>query len=420
MNGGGKIKTGPGARVLRVIRDAAMHAPKEPARTLLWPDKFGAMRINVMVVSIALAVGFTAGSIAIHARVMGVPTTQAWVLGMAQCLPLLIAARWPLVAWRISAAGLLFGVILVADREEFWPWPVPSFLALVAILFAVAVSYERETSAGVALVTILGAIAPAALIAGMPVWFGIILTAIVLVVLTFGDAVGGRYAAEAILAERAELHRQDLARHAVLEERARIARELHDVVAHHMSVIAMQAEAAPYKIPELPDAAKDTFVVVRDAAREALAETRRVVGLLRADDEAAERRPQPGLDRLEELTRGASQSGLAVHVRVVGVPRPVVAGVDLSAYRIVQESLSNAARYAPGSQVDVEVRYGPDLLGVRVVDDGARTPPQGSGGGHGLIGMHERVTMLGGTLVAGPDPGNGWSVVAELPYGDPP
>ncbi|MBC6463191.1 sensor histidine kinase, partial [Actinomadura sp. HBU206391] len=157
----------------------------------------------------------------------------------------------------------------------------------------------------------------------------------------------------------------------------------------------------------------------RDAAREALAETRRVVGLLRADDEAAERRPQPGLDRLEELTGRARQSGLTVHAQVVGVPRPLLAGVDLSAYRIVQESLSNAARYAPGSRVDVEVRYGPELLRVRVVDDGARTQPQESGGGHGLVGMHERVAMLNGKLSAGPDPGNGWSVVAELPYGDP-
>ncbi|GAA2090228.1 sensor histidine kinase [Actinomadura alba] len=420
MNGSEKIRTGPWAHLPRAARDAAVHGPKEPPRTLLWPARPGLARILVVVVCFALAIGFTGGSIAIHAHVLDVPTSQAWLLGLAQCLPLLIAARWPLIAWRVTAAGLLCGVIVMATKDEFWPWPVTSFLSLVFVLFAVAVSYERRTSGGAVLLTIVGVIAPAALLAGMPVWFGIILTGIVLIVLAFGDAVGGRYAAEASLAEHAELHRQDLARHAVLEERARIARELHDVVAHHMSVIAMQAEAAPYKIPELPDAAKDTFVVVRDAAREALAETRRVVGLLRADDEAAERRPQPGLDRLDELTRGATQSGLAVRVRVVGVPRPVAAGVDLSAYRIVQESLSNASRYAPGARVDVEVRYGPDLLRVRVVDDGARTTPQESGGGHGLIGMHERVAMLGGTLSAGPDPGNGWSVVAELPYGDPP
>jgi signal transduction histidine kinase len=421
MNTGGKIRTGPVAHVLGVVGEAAVHAPKEPARTLLWPARSGLMRVLVVLLWAMPGIGFTGGSIAIHAHVMNVSATQSWLLGLAQCLPLLIAARWPLVAWRIGAAGMLCGVIVMAARDEFWPWPVTSFLSLVFILFAVAVSYERDISAGVALLTVLGLIAPAVLHAGMSVWFGIILTGIILVVLTFGDAVGGRYAAEASLAEHEELHRQELARHAVLEERARIARELHDVVAHHMSVIAMQAEAAPYKIPELPDTAKDTFVVVRDAAREALAETRRVVGLLRSDDEEAERRPQPGLDRLEELTRGARQSGLTVRVQVVGVPRPVAAGVDLSAYRIVQESLSNAARYAPGSHVAVEIRYGPELLGVRVVDDGARATPRESGGGHGIVGMHERVAMLGGTLSAGPLTGTdpGWAVIAELPYGGP-
>jgi signal transduction histidine kinase len=420
MNGGGMIRSSLGAQLFGAVSDAVVRAPKEPPRALLWPARFGIWRIATVLVWTAPAIGFTAGSIAIHVQLMHTRPSVAWSLGMLQCAPLVIAARWPLIAWRISAAGLLIGVLVMAPHDQFWPWPVTSFLGLVAILFAVAVSYDRPTSIGAALATMLGLFVPAALIAGMPAWFGIILTGIVLIVLAFGDAVGGRYAAEASLAEQAELHRQDLARQAVLEERARIARELHDVVAHHMSVIALQAEAAPYKIPELPDAAKDTFAVVRDAAREALTETRRVVGLLRADDEAAERVPQPGLDRLEELTRAARQAGLAVDVTIAGVPRPVTAGVDLSAYRIVQESLSNAARYAPGSRVEIEVRYGPELLRVSVVDDGARTAPRESGGGHGIVGMHERATMLGGSLSAGPTAGDGWAVEAELPYGDRP
>ncbi|MGH3239482.1 MAG: sensor histidine kinase, partial [Spirillospora sp.] len=286
------------------------------------------------------------------------------------------------------------------------------------ILFFVGVGSDRQTTVGVGAVTIGGVLVPAVVV-GMPAWFGMILAGIAAVALTFGDAVGGRHSAVEELRRREEQHREDLARQAVLEERARIARELHDVVAHHMSVIAMQAEAAPFKIPDLPDAAKQTFGVVRDAAREALTETRRVVSMLRSDDEGAERAPQPGLDRLDDLVSAARRSGLSVATVVVGMPRPLDAGVDLSAYRIVQESLSNASRYAPGARVHIEIKYGTEAVRVSVVDDGPRsTPAESQGGGHGLVGMRERVTMLDGRLDVGPRDEVGWSVVAELPYGD--
>ncbi|WP_067484598.1 sensor histidine kinase [Actinomadura hibisca] len=370
---------------------------------------------GTLAVLVALTVGFTAGSIAILIHAAHLSASLAWPLGAAMAAPLVFAVRWPLSAWRVSAAGFL-ATVPVVGGEGFWPWPVTAFLALLVILFFVGVSVPRTTVVGVGTVTV-GTLALAVL-TGMPSWFAMILGALAVVTLVFGDAVGGRYSLAAIVAQQAEQLRQDLARQAVLEERARIARELHDVVAHHMSVIAMQAEAAPYKIPDLPDAARQTFGVVRDAAREALIETRRVVGLLRSDDEGAERAPQPGLDRLEELVSAARGNGAGVTSTVVGVPREVSVGVDLSAYRIVQESLSNAARYAPGSDVAVQLRYGTAALTVTVTDGGARTPPEESpGGGHGLVGMRERVSMLGGTLEAGPH-GDGWRVRAELPYGD--
>ncbi|HEX2314894.1 MAG TPA: sensor histidine kinase [Thermomonospora sp.] len=404
--------------VLRqAVLDAALRAPKDPPRVLM-PGRRWVRWLELLVVT-AMAAGFTGGSIAIplHVHEPPAPPLLAALLGLAQATPLLLAPRWPLAAWRISAVGLLAGA-LALRHTDFWPWPVTSWLAFVVILYFTAVGYERPVAVGVGLLSTGGLILPAVVVAGMPDWFGLILAGIVVLVLVFGDAVGGRYTAELSLAEQEALRRQDLARQARLEERARIARELHDVVAHHMSVIAMQAEAAPYKIPDLPDAARDTFALVRDAARDALTETRRVVGLLRAEDEDAERRPQPGLERLEDLVGAARQSGLAVDVVIVGVPRPVSAGVDLSAYRIVQESLSNASRYAPGARVRVEVRYGRDALVVAVTDDGARTTPQEPGGGHGLVGMRERVAMLGGALRAGPAEPTGWTVEAELPYGD--
>lgn len=401
------------------IRDAVLTRPERTRWILpgsLW------LRIPALLLLMALTIGFTAGAIAIplngyHHRTE-ISVTAAWFIGIAQGLPLIMAPVRPVLAWRISATGFVVGAVAFHGKY-FWPWPVTAWLAFMLILFFVAAGSERQTTAGVGAVTVLVVLAPASLYA-MPGWFGLILTGLVVVALTFGDAVGGRSAAERSLREQEELRRQDLAKQAVLEERARIARELHDVVAHHMSVIAMQAEAAPYKIPDLPDDALQTFHVVRDAARDALTETRRVVGLLRSDDEGAERAPQPGLDRIEELLAGARRSGLAVGLVIVGVPREVSAGVDLSAYRIVQESLSNAARYAPGSRVQVEVRYETELLKVSVVDDGARsTPDESHGGGHGLVGMHERVAMLGGSLAAGSLDGAGWRVAAELPYGDP-
>jgi signal transduction histidine kinase len=401
------------ARLLRGARAALVPGPHDPRGAPLPAQLW--LRIPVLLFLFALAIGFTGGSIAIPIVAEHRAPGPSTLLGLLQAAPLLLVALRPLLAWRIAAAGLLLGVLQV--RGEFWPWPVTAFLAQLLILFIVAMACDREVLLGVGSVTIAGLIVPAVLF-GMAGWFGAILAGLVLVVLAFGDAVSGRRTAEAILREQEELRRQDLARQAVLEERARIARELHDVVAHHMSVIAMQAEAAPYKIPDLPDAARHTFHVVRDAAREALTETRRVVGLLRSDDDGAERAPQPGLDRLDDLVSGARRSGLSVNVAVVGVPRPLAAGVDLSAFRIVQESLSNAARYAPGARVVIEIRYGRERLRVSVTDDGPRsTPEESHGGGHGLVGMHERVTMLGGALAAEPRPEGGWAVTAELPYG---
>jgi signal transduction histidine kinase len=405
-------------RLMRGIRAALLPGPHDPRGAPLPARPW--LRIPIVLLLAALAIGFTGGSIAIYIVEDGRPSGVSTLLGLLHAGPILLAVVRPLAAWRICAAGLLLAVPLV--QNGFWPWTVTAFLALLVILFLVSLSCDREVLLGVGAVTVGGLIGPAALL-DMQGWFGAILAGIVLVVLTFGDAVGGRRTAEAILRRQEELRRRDLARQAVLEERARIARELHDVVAHHMSVIAMQAEAAPYKIPELPEPARQTFGVVRDAAREALAETRRVVGLLRSDDEDAERAPQPGLDRLEDLLAGARASGLSVNVTVVGVPRPLAAVVDLSAFRIVQESLSNAARYAPGSRVMIEIRYGPQRLRVTVADDGPRGTPEEPvrsehGGGHGLVGMRERVAMLGGALRAGPGEERGWTVVADLPYGD--
>jgi signal transduction histidine kinase len=185
-----------------------------------------------------------------------------------------------------------------------------------------------------------------------------------------------------------------------------------------MSVIAVRAETAPFRIPGLPEAVKDDMAETGAIAREALTEMRRLLGVLRGADAGAELAPQPGMDGLEGLVAAVRGAGLAVHLRVDGGPRPLPAGVGLSAYRILQEALSNTLRHAPGAHATVEVGFEPDRLRLRVHNDpppggGERPPPAPPG--HGIVGMRERAAMLGGTLAAGPTSDGGYLVEATLP-----
>jgi signal transduction histidine kinase len=415
----------PGVRLavqaFQAVLDASVRRPVTVGPAWPWPARPSRRRLVVSVIWAALAAGATAGAVAeliVGDEVSSIPGT---LIGVAQCVPLLLAIQRPLLAWRIMVLGQLAGVLAVAQNAPVWPWPVGGCLAMIVVLFQVSASYQRRTAVGVGLVTTLLMLLPSVPLVNTPLWLVVILCSVVSLVLVLGDAILGRRTAEARLAEQEELRRQDRARQAVLEERSRIARELHDVVAHHMSTIAIQAEAAPLKIPDLPPAAQETLAAIRVAAREALAETRRVVGLLRNGDEHPERVPQPGMDRLDELLDAGRQSGLSIEPIVIGIPRPLAAGVDLSAYRIVQEALSNAARYAPGARVRVSVQYGRQRLRVLIADNGSVTPdPLQTGGGHGLVGMRERVAMLGGTLSAGVHDEGGFEVVADLPYGEVP
>jgi signal transduction histidine kinase len=238
------------------------------------------------------------------------------------------------------------------------------------------------------------------------------------VLIAYGYLIGTRRRLQSELVEGRRREQEEQARSTLLEERARIARELHDVVAHHMSVIAVRAETAPFRIPGLPDAVKDDMAETSAIAREALTEMRRLLGVLRGADSDAERAPQPGMDRLEGLVAAVRGAGLAVELRVVGDQRPLPSGVELSAYRIMQEALSNTLRHAPGARATVEVHYQPGRLWLRVRNG----PPPVPGGqqapaapGHGIVGMRERATMLGGTLAAGPTADGGYLVEATLP-----
>jgi signal transduction histidine kinase len=211
---------------------------------------------------------------------------------------------------------------------------------------------------------------------------------------------------------------RDLAtREAVAAERATIARELHDVVAHHMSVMVVQAGAARSVIERDAAAAADALRQIEASGRTGLAEMRRLLEILKAGADGDDRAPQPGLAQLDGLLEGMRATGLPVEAVVEGEPRPLPPGVDLSAYRIVQEALTNALRHAGPASARVLVRYAPDAVELEVVDDGQGPPAAGATGGHGLIGMRERAHLFGGDLEAGPRAGGGYVVSARLPTG---
>jgi signal transduction histidine kinase len=225
-------------------------------------------------------------------------------------------------------------------------------------------------------------------------------------------------------AERAEREREADATSAVETERARIARELHDVVAHTMGVMVVQAGAARRVVRRSPDQAEDALCAIESTGRTAMTEMRRLVGVLRRSDDGEALDPQPSLERLDDLVDSWRDAGLPVELAVSGTRRPLPAGIELSAYRIVQEALTNARRHAAADHVRVGIVYEGDTVDVRVADDGRGASAalrQTNGGrrspgeGQGLIGMRERVDLYGGTLRAGPRPGGGFEVHARLP-----
>jgi signal transduction histidine kinase len=215
-------------------------------------------------------------------------------------------------------------------------------------------------------------------------------------------------------AERAERLREEEARQAVADERTRIARELHDIVGHSVSVMTVQAAGVRSLLRPHQEREREALQVVEQTGREALAEMRRLVGVLRRPEEAPALAPQPSLEHLDKLVQQAHEAGLPVKLRVEGEPVQLPAGVDLTAYRLVQEGLTNAIKHANARHADVLVRYEDGRVELTVTDDGAGDGT-GESGGHGLVGMRERITVYGGELEAGPLPQGGYRLHATLP-----
>ena len=314
-----------------------------------------------------------------------------------------------------------------------WPDlnPLYTFVAVVVAVFSVGAHAEpRRAAAGCALVILtywVGAVQDNARHPGQHGLGDVVYVTFLLGgAWLLGRALRGRGQRAAQLEQRAarlEAEQQAQAKAAVAAERARIARELHDVIAHSVSVMVIQAGAAEQLLAQTPQRARGPLLAVQDTGRQTITELRRLLGILRADGQELSLAPQPGLASLDLLLAEMREAGLPVQLRVEGQPGPLPPGVDLAAYRIVQEALTNTLRHAGPAHADVLVRYQQHALELEILDDGRGPgpgPPGRAGGqsGHGLVGMRERVSLYGGTLHTGPraaPAGTGYAVRVRLP-----
>ncbi|MFD6568389.1 sensor histidine kinase [Micromonospora profundi] len=396
---------------LRALRQTLLGPDTPPARPLLarWPR----LARYAAPAGLLAALGLFWITLAVESE-WGLPTPIAVLFAAMTVAPLLALPRRPLLAWRLTVLALLV-CTFNAPAEQPGPWTAPLALGSIVVVAVVVARVDRPVLAWVVAITavpVLTLVRPedrAAVLA--------LLGALAIV----GDLIRRNRLSRRELAAQTELSEREQERRAVLEERTRIARELHDVVAHHMSLIAVQAETAPYRLTGVPAPAAAEFVAIAASARDALNDMRRLLGVLRSESSDPQTAPQPDLADLGAMVDAARRAGLPVTLDTGPLDEQrVPAPVGLAAYRIVQEGLANAARHAVGAAVRVTVRAERSTLAVRVQN----APPDDAGGrpgaeavpGHGLTGMRERATSLGGTFTAGPLPDGGYAVAAQLPY----
>lgn len=346
--------------------------------------------------------------------------TTTPVVAFVHATVLVAALRWPAPAWWLSMAVLTATTLEYppALNSRLYVWMVHAgvlFLLTLRVRLFSAIT-AALLSALLAVVLKLSGLAVDSWIVSWKVIIGA--APLFALAVLFGAVARGRRQDHARLTEQIAATAQERALRTVLEERTRIARELHDVVAHHMSLISIKADAAPYRVQDPPSELVAEFASIRATALEGLAELSHLLGLLRSDsdDSTTGTTPQPSLAQLDVLLASVRAAGLNTAVRIEGTVRPLSPGVGLSAYRIVQEALSNVLRHAPGAETSIELTYTRGALHLRVLNAPASLPVGPSpGSGHGLTGMRERAAMLGGDLVTGPTPGGGYEVTATLP-----
>jgi signal transduction histidine kinase len=346
--------------------------------------------------------------------------TRRMVVGALISAALAFRRRWPHGVLAFTTAGTALYLALGGLRG-------PLMLVIMVAVYTVALDSSRRATVTVASCTAM-VLATAGVAFGEQTWLSPVIVSVVAqtgLAAAVGDAVRSRRAYVAAIEERAhraERTREEEAARRVMEERLRIARELHDVLAHHVALINVQAGVAAHVLETEPAQAREALAHIRQAGRSALEELRTTVGLLRQPDARPDTgtpetapEPAPGLDRLPHLIASFSATGLRIEQRVEGTPRELPATVDLTVYRIVQEALTNVRKHAPEAAAVVRLTYLPGEFRLEVTDSGTNAPQHAAGTGHGLLGMRERALSVGGAFTARHEPDSGFRVTAVLP-----
>jgi signal transduction histidine kinase len=357
-------------------------------------------------------------------------TLLVLILAVVTVAPIVTHRRFPLAS---LAVCLIAAAVLIGGAGRFGPYPIQVFVPAVLVLTFDIALHSRSRVALAALAGAAAAVAvaftvrPGGLVFLPPVVeaeLGIVVAWLAGRNLRYRRA---RWAELRARAERLEHEREEQARRAVTEERLRIARELHDVIAHSLSVIAVQSAVGHHVMDSQPGQARQALAAIEATSRSALTEMRRLLGVLRQEGQTrGSLAPAPGLADLDTLIAQVQDAGLRVGVHVEGQRGTVPPGVDLSAYRIIQEALTNVLKHAPCPAADVAICYRPDSLTVQITDQARPGPgglpaharPAGTGSGHGIIGMRERVAVFGGQFTAGPGPDGGFRVRAQFPIAE--
>lgn len=386
-------------------------------------------RTGALLLLCAATIALFSTLVPLQTNLAGTPLPLAFLLGAAVCGAPLLALTRPRAAIATFSVTA-FSLPLIVDAELAvsapWPWSVPALLAFVLFVGVVTFLHGARLGAFTLIIGLIGSlIAPLVrpdMVAGRAssgsATADLIVTASVAVAAyLIAVLAAGRLRLGAELTREREHSALEESRRSLVEERTRIARELHDVVAHSMSVIQVQASTARYRLPEIGDVAASEFDDIATTARTSLAEMRRMLGVLRTENQAAELAPQHGIEDIPLLVDSIRRAGVDVGLVIEGgnAASTADASVQIAVYRIVQEALSNAVRHSPGASVSVRVQADASTIRIGVHNAAAAEAPTESSGGYGLRGMRERSELLGGSLKAGPDHSGGWTVTATLP-----
>lgn len=390
----------------------ATQTKRAPRRRILWLIALAVSAVTLFSILVPLQAAF-----------YGTVLPLAMLLGVGVAGAPLLAVPYPRIAIAVFClSAFALGLAISPDRDAAWPWPwsVPGLIAFAVFVFVVTVQYGARLGAVPWAASMAGSLVSTILLPDAaspgPITANLVVTAsITAVTYLIAVLLVGRIRVGDELNRSRELTAIEHSRRVIVEERARIARELHDVVAHSMSVIQVQASTARYRIPGLPPIAAAEFDDLAATARTSLTEMRRLLGVLRTEDQAAELSPQQGISDIPALVETVRRAGADVTLALDVPENAPSPAVQITAFRLVQEALTNAVRHAPGAAIDVELSAHTSFLTIRVHSaEGSATLPS-PGGGHGLRGMKERVALLAGSLIVGPDQAGGWTVTATLP-----